>query len=130
MRVEVYFNLHKKLFSIRALEGPGKGRVIKHTPTVGLLNATFTSQKAGREKVRREGRKNVHAFVRGDLFYCRPTHFFFQFERPIRERGARVTYNPYTDDSFVIDGVERTPVYEAERVSMSTAYGVYALEPK
>ena len=30
IRVEVYWNLHKRLFSVRALEGEHKGRVIEH----------------------------------------------------------------------------------------------------
>ena len=67
IRVEVYWNLHKRLFSVRALEGENKGRVIDHAYGVRLSDATFVSQPAGRERVRREGVKNVHAFVRGHM---------------------------------------------------------------
>ena len=30
----VYFNLHKKCFSVKALEGPSKGRVFAHSDMV------------------------------------------------------------------------------------------------
>ena len=36
MRVKVYFNLHKKLFSVVAMEGASKGRVIKHVSEIDL----------------------------------------------------------------------------------------------
>jgi hypothetical protein len=62
MRVEVYYNLHKKCFSIRH-----KGIVISHANTVKLADVTFVVRKAGRERVLREKKKNVHAFVRGNL---------------------------------------------------------------
>ena len=40
IRVEVYWNLHKRLFSVRALEGENKGRVIDHAYGVRLSDAT------------------------------------------------------------------------------------------
>ncbi|CAB4165115.1 hypothetical protein UFOVP823_10 [uncultured Caudovirales phage] len=39
MRVFVYWNLHRKLWSVRAAEGPNKGRVIAHRECVYLLHA-------------------------------------------------------------------------------------------
>ncbi len=62
MRVYVYFNLHRKCFSIKALEGAMKGRVIAHRDNVLLFHTTFKVSQAGRERVIREKRKNVHAF--------------------------------------------------------------------
>ena len=93
MRVEVYWNLHKHLFSVRALEGEHKGRVIDHSYGVRLSNATFVSQPAGRERVRREGKKNVHAFVRGHLeFY--DTQGWCPGWSTISAHRTNVTYNP------------------------------------
>ena len=66
MRVEVYFNLHKKTFSVRSCR---TGRVIHHTDKVHIANPEFVVRKAGRERVLREGKKNVHAFVRGDVTF-------------------------------------------------------------
>ncbi len=66
MRVQVYWNLHKDCWSVVALEGDQKGRVVTHADKVLLRGATFSVQPAGNAKVRREKKKNVHAFVRGE----------------------------------------------------------------
>lgn len=90
MKVFVYFNLHKKLFSVRALEGNMKGRVIAHVNEVHLSDAVFKVSEAGRQRVIREQRKNVHAGVVGKLVpsFC--------------GTGTQVTYNPYLYSTFVI----------------------------
>ena len=91
MRVEVYFNLHKKLFSVRDCK---TGRVIKHTNDITILDPKFVVRKAGRERVLRERKKNVHAFVRGELMgYEDMAH--------APELYSSVTYNPYKYSSFV-----------------------------
>ena len=62
-RVEVYRNLHNGTHSIRR-----NGKVVKHLEnwmTLRLVDVKFAVQPAGREKVRREGKKNVHACIRG-----------------------------------------------------------------
>lgn len=100
MRVEVYRNLHSGTWSVRALEGPSKGRVIAHPKTVAIEDPTFVVQPAGNAKVRAEGKKNVHAFVRGTLKYYQ--------DRPAPERfklandgWENATYNPYENTTFV-----------------------------
>ena len=102
MRVEVYFNLHKKTFSVRSCR---TGRVIHHTDKVHIANPEFVVRKAGRERVLREGKKNVHAFVRGDVT------FFNLMYRPTLDT---LTYNPYKYVSFV-DKQTEEPVYKASR---------------
>lgn len=102
MRVEVYFNLHKKTFSVRSCR---TGRVIRHTDKVHIANPEFVVRKAGRERVLREGKKNVHAFVRGDVT------FFNLMYRPTLDT---LTYNPYKYASFV-DKQTEEPVYQASR---------------
>lgn len=93
-KIEVYYNLHKHLFSVRALDGVNKGRVIAHSETAYLVNPKFVVQPRGRQRVLEEQRKNVHAFVRG-----------FQasiLDRiPDKSEMTEVTYNPYKYDSFV-----------------------------
>ena len=59
MKVEVYWNLRKKYWSVRH-----KGKVIKHTRCIRLRDVQWVVQPAGKERVRRENRKNVHAFAR------------------------------------------------------------------
>lgn len=109
MKVEVYFNLHKKCLSVRSLEGHDKGRVIAHVDAINLFDATFAVQPAGRDKVRREGRKNVHAFVRGK--WC-DTVAGDALE------AVGVTYNPYKYESFV-NRADESPIYRAAFVSMA-----------
>ena len=101
MKVDVYFNLHRKQFSIRACEGPNKGRVIAHRETVTLLQPEFKVSQAGRARVLREGRKNVHATVRGTWIYHEHIeNYRSQVENRCKKRGVEITYNPYKMSSF------------------------------
>lgn len=97
MKVFVYWNLHRGLWSVKALEGPQKGRVIAREPFVALLGATPKVSEAGRQRVLREQKKNVHAGIVGHLavapFAPRGPH-----KGP---RARQVTYNPYKGPSFV-----------------------------
>ena len=90
MKVFVYFNLHRKCFSVKALEGVNKGRVIKHAHFVALENVTFKVSEAGRQRVLKEQRKNVHAGVVGTLVDSLDV-----------VGSERVTYNPYKGSTFV-----------------------------
>ena len=104
MKVEVYYNLHKNIFSIRH-----KGKVIGHRRHVSLSGVTFAVQPAGRRKAIATGQKNVHAFVRGTLVdYNQICH---------TDLSTKVTYNPYKYESFVNKETE-TPVTKAETTFM------------
>lgn len=92
MRVEIYWNLHRNLWSVRLVGG----RVIGHVTSFVVQDAEFIVQPAGREKVRREKNKNVHAFVRGELLNA--DHLF---ANPWQHISRRVTYNPYKYDTFM-----------------------------
>jgi len=97
MRVEVYFNLHKKLFSVRNCM---TGRVVHHIHNIWIEDPVFVVRKAGRERVLREKKKNVHAFVRGRWIQ----NLLVEDASKIldhRECSQEVTYNPYKYDSFV-----------------------------
>ena len=104
MRVEVYFNLHKYIWSVRSAR---TGRVLLHTDKVHIKDPEFVVRKAGRERVLREGKKNVHAFVRGEATY------FDDFD-PNYLDYTLVSYNPYKFDTFV-DVYDTTPVRTAKR---------------
>jgi len=104
MKVEVYFNLHKKLFSVRQCS---TGRVILHTRAVHLLNPVFVVREAGRQRVLRERKKNVHAFVRGEVTY------FDDFNPDILDVDI-VGYNPYRAATFV-SAHDTSPVRTAKR---------------
>lgn len=87
-RVEVYYNLHKKVFSVRM-----KGIVRAHLPELMLENVNFAVQQAGRRKVLEKTQKNVHAFVRG-IFKGVPDN------SEQLEKQRRITYNPYNHHAF------------------------------
>ena len=97
MRVFVYFNLHRHVWSIRAQEGPHKGRVVGHSPTVLLQDVEPRVGQAGRRRVLQEGRKNVHAGLVGTLVHTGGEGYF---------PGLGVTYNPYKYTSFVYKDTE------------------------
>jgi len=62
--VRIYFNLHKKLFSVQT-KVDGRWKVVSHSSTIALRDVRFRVSQAGRKRVLAEKRKNVHAFVEG-----------------------------------------------------------------
>ena len=108
--VEAYYNLHKKTFSVRHA-----GRVWFHTNVLTLRNCKFAVQPAGRAKVLKENRKNVHAFIRG--FFVRGDDH--TNHRMLHERKAM--YNPYYMETFV-DMATGLPVYEADTVYLNNCW--------
>ena len=97
--VEVYFNLHKKCWSIRQ-----SGASVIHADFVEIKEPQFVVQQGGNARVRREKRKNVHAFVRG---YLTERVGIFPKNQKL------VTYNPYKHTSFVERGTDK-PICNAE----------------
>lgn len=86
-RVFVYFNLHKKVFSVRDV---ATGLVIAHTPWIQLRDVKFKVSEAGRQRVIASGVKNVHAGVEGSYY----PHLL---ELPWK----KATYNPKKYRQFV-----------------------------
>lgn len=99
MKVYVYFNLHKRCWSVKALEGAQKGRVIAHEDFVILRDVVGKVSEAGRQRVLRERKKNVHAGMVGE--------WVPEIDESNATNGdawlvpEMVTYNPYKYDSFV-----------------------------
>lgn len=105
-RVEVYWNLHKLCWSIRH-----KGRIIAHAGEVTLDNVDWVVQPAGRKRVLRERRKNVHAFARGTLVaYCPVGQVLPEPDRD----WLPARYNPYHYTTFVVPhGGHERPLYHS-----------------
>lgn len=83
--VEVYYNIRKKVFSVR--QG---GRIMCHTERMRLKNVSFHVGERGRERVRETGVKNVHAYAKGYLV-----------ERPqAMEATCKIFYNPLKHKNF------------------------------
>ena len=117
MRCFVYFNLHKRCFSIKALEGANKGRVIAHRSEALLFDATFKVSQAGRQRVLKEQRKNVHAGVVGDWIDSSGDYATID---AVAINGSAITYNPYKYDSFVHLYGEH-PIENARLVALTTS---------
>ena len=90
MKVAVYYNLHKHTFSLQSRNKEDYGKVIGHTEHVILKNANYVVRKGGRDKVLQEKKKNVHAFVIGELVEAIDT----------RMLERKVSYNPYKSQCF------------------------------
>lgn len=117
-RVEVYRNLHNGLMSVRECHGI----VLTHEREVFVRNANFVVQPAGREKVIRERRKNVHAFVRGELhgFHRGMLLGFDDWQG-----WSKATYNPYKSATF-FDKDTGDAVHSASKVVITTTGVFYA----
>ncbi len=114
--VQVYKNLHTKCWSVRQ-----SGKVVAHLIYLVLKDCEFRVGKAGKERVRRENRKNVHAYVSGYVCNGRET---YDLEHNLIESGnadwrwGEVTYNPYKYDSFVDD--DGSPVLKSPLVDLDS----------
>ena len=126
MRSEVYFNLHKKMFSVRALEGPNKGRVVDHFYQTIVEEPDFVVQQGGRNRVLREGKKNVHAFVRGNVRRIESNDFSWIIPLTRHPERSAAWYNPYRDAYFRratgITG-QTSPLFWAKTVFMTVTDG-------
>ena len=98
---KIYWNLHKHEFSIVQ-----DGLVVRHLDYFEIQDCVLRVQPAGKDKVRKEKKKNIHAYVQG---------------MPCGSMGGKsyqigeATYNPYKYDSFVmVDTGE--PIYEADHI--------------
>ena len=96
MRVKVYFNITKRLFSVVALDGPSKGLVVQSVTNLVLQNCRFHVNESGRQRVLAQNRKNVHAYVYGEI-----DSSLLLPGQPV-VGGIEITYNPYKYSTFVI----------------------------
>jgi len=82
-KVEVYWNLHQARWSVRDQR---TRKVVAHADRVLLADCHFKVSQAGRARVLRERRKNVHAFVSGTLVELNGSNL---------DCDIAVTYDPY-----------------------------------
>lgn len=96
--VDVYYNLHRKVWSLRSRKN---GLVVAHTRIVSFPHgASLVVRAAGRKQVLLTGRKNVHAFVRGETYdTCTDVARWMEFCDGLT-KAAPITYNPHRADHF------------------------------
>ena len=154
MRVQAYLNIHRKCWSVVALEGEQKGRVISHTKYVSIKDARLVVQEGGRQRVLKEKKKNVHAFVRGQLVSLNPPGVAYDDDGirigkagdvetgqeyvyegdlgPPESNMTRVRYSPYHNCTFMAESAAGydLPVNSSPFVRMSPGGRASALDPK
>lgn len=116
MRVKVYRNLRfrdRVMYSVQS-----RGRVVERVPEMTLSNVTLTVSEAGRQRVLREKRKNVHAFVVGEPEY--------EWEGAVPRSGwIAARYNPYLFGSFVVSSTG-VPIHKARWAKLDE-YGLHVI---
>ena len=85
-RVYVYYNLHKKIWSVRQSGSP-----VEHHKNICLRDVRYLVQPAGRKRVLATGVKNVHAGLSG----------YMVDSVPVPVVSFDVTYNPFKYKTFV-----------------------------
>ena len=120
-QVRVYFNLHRKCWSVQTYR-PGLGwRVAEHLHELTLHDVRFKVSAAGRNRVLREGKKNVHSYAIGKL------------GAPIDHEACafvpmdRITYNPYVADHFYWKESARPVENPVGTVAFTAGKEVYAV---
>ena len=113
--VEVYRNLNvSNAFSIRCAKTK---LVLAHCTNVTLQNTKFVVSEKMRQRVLNDKRRNVHAFIRGELV---------SYNHAIPTDLKPVYYNPYKTETFIMSDTKE-PVYEAGMVFVEGKYA-YASE--
>jgi hypothetical protein len=132
MRIRLYRNLspqyrQQRAWSVMAMEGPKKGRVVDVVDGALIRNADFVVSEAGRQRVLREKSKNVHAFVQGELVRTWDLNSLKKSTRGedlAEGASVRIGYDPYRMSKMIredcIEAVVRSPLVVA------APEGVYA----
>jgi hypothetical protein len=111
LRVRVHRNLHNGMYSVVQ-----HGLVVAHASHIVLSVCEFIVNESGRQRVIRDKRKNVHAFVVG----------YLACNQNVESLPTRVSYNPYKGASFVTP--ENDSVSKAFVVCIDTVTGVTAVD--
>lgn len=91
--VLVYRNLNRKGKVYSLLQN---GLVVAYATAICLVDCEFIVRKAGCEKVKKEKRKNVHAFIKGTVSgSCMGT------TAKRNDLPVTVSYNPYENSTFM-----------------------------
>jgi hypothetical protein len=108
-RVQVYRNLKFRDRIVYSIRDTKTGLVLGHASNLLLSGCKFNVNQRGRERVLKERKKNVHAYVEG--------HFgiIHAGDDRIFSEGTKIQYNPYTNSYFeMVDCGE--PIVEANIV--------------
>lgn len=107
LRVAVYKNLHKSTpgHPIYSLKDISTGKVVAWSGYVYLEDVVFKVSEKGRQRVIKNRKKEVHAYVVGT--------WTGEEEEVVPPLFTRVRYNPYETPTFVKACDNQTPVTQA-----------------
>jgi len=115
MRVRVYYNLTKHIWSVQK-HIPGTGwRVAGHLKSLALDNVKTVVNDYGQQQTRAEGKKYVHAFLEGDICTC-------AFKRTPSHR--RIRYQPQFDNTFMWEHNNKVFTSSRQVVLTDSAYAL------
>jgi hypothetical protein len=106
LTVFVYRNLDKPCFIVKCAQ---TNKILAHAKYVELADARLVVSEAGRERVLREKRKNIHAGVVGKL-----VKYAFVVPQTMK-LATTVSYDPFKRPYFY-DCRTMAPVYTADRL--------------
>lgn len=127
-RVRVYKNLHRNCWSIQEyIRGRG-WRLWDYLCELVVDNPKFIVYEKGRQRVISTRKKNVHAFIIGEIDIKRHDPWYGQKlnKTPPKFRPnyhQKIQYNPYVDEFFHINGIRPNP--ELTEVYLDIEHGVY-----
>lgn len=112
LRVFVYYNSRKKCWSVKDV---CTNKVVASVDCITLRSPKYKVSEKGRERVLKEGKKNVHAGIEGIVSPLGDEPF----------RVQRVTYSPQKNKTFVASST-RAPIRDSHYALFQFPY-VYAL---
>lgn len=136
---KIYFNLHKKCYSVQAWDTDKKGwRLYKHSNALHVKDVSMQVNEKGRQRVIKEKRKNVHAFLNVHTADCIGSgrgketkgdiaNYLLKVSQPSRKFRGVCKYNPYEHDSFV-DHETKAPIHELDEAVLR--FGLVFYEKK
>ena len=111
--IRIYKNLHKNCYSIQEKIN-GYWKVIEYSNNILIKNCMFKVYESGRQRVIKEKRKNVHAYVYGE-----------KVNKNIDISNLIIiSYNPYISDTFYIKETKEK-IYKANYILLKED-GIYA----
>lgn len=102
-------------------------RIVDRVTEITLIDPVFIVSEKGNERVRKEGRKNVHAEIHGTrMSGCDKDA---QKSKNENSEWYRITYNPYKHRDFVLADDESKAVRSAIIATIIEGEGVWVFKP-
>lgn len=120
--VLVYRNLNCKGVSYSVKQG---NLVVAHTDCLTLQNIEFRVSEKGKARVKREKRKNVHAFIKGYVVKRVMDYTASEMDKMPNCPYTKITYNPYLDLGFHYKWADRSIEVKTCTAAYITTQGVF-----